>query len=596
MAPTGTSALNPGIGPRPIVGRVSASEVQAAPAGQAVQAPHASALRGKEIRVGDGQERNNTVSLGQKARGFFAKALKGFAFVVGIPVAGSILIGLGVTVIAIKSINLIGRLANKKIFEPRAERKYRQANADVVKALETPRPGSVLNKEGVRGKLSIHRDNCATPVSDKEIAAMVTMGENIAAALQQGDGSLPLIFDGKEVTSNTYTTRALAWYMMALAARQDLDRLDAGQQGTSDMVTAGSMLMKDPGGAMHRFMSSAPTASSRMSTHFAERTGHDEKHKTLGLIPTGKPRQRGIEDYAGKLPGEGGAILFDKLKDDVLFVKIEPCGCPPYFQQEPGQGAVGPAAGISRFFHALDRNIDHSLSFVHTRLAGPDENQVVRQEHLHKGTLKATVDKEFNALVETAIAGGIIEGDAKAIGKSAHKFGMSYVTAAIKQIREAAAHHAVSGGDEALAARCVNLMNQCDEVLQLTRDETQRAGIVEGIERRGFETHLAIPDFGPGVEGISMQPPEMSFEASEAFDTLSSALEILQRPGTQPDEIGVAIVNAAAGVSVYRAAGLRHSEVEAVLRDVNTLLRGILAPLPAVERAELWPFFNPPRA
>ncbi|MBC7601077.1 MAG: hypothetical protein H7255_00245 [Ramlibacter sp.] len=467
-----------------------------------VQASHASALRGHQIRVGDGVQRDQTISLGRKTWAVFKTVMKPFVFAVGVPVAGTLLAALFVSVAAVKSINLLGRLANAKIFEPRAERKYRASNIALLAVLEEPRPGSVINRRGgiggsVKSRLFAHARGNDSPLERDEIVKLVAMGESIAAALKKGDGSLPLFLNGMPIASNTYTMRALCWYMMAMAASQDIDRKAAGMYtATSDMVTSGSILLNDPGGRIYSFISSAPTACSRMSTHFAERVAHDEKHKTLGFIPTGKPRQRGIEDYACKLPGEGGSMLFDQLKDDVLFVKIESCGCPPFFQQEPGQGVLTPLVGICRFFHALDRNVDHTLSFAYTRVRPPSDNVVLRQEHLHKGVLKGTVDKEFNALVQEAIASGVIPNDAKAIGKSAHKFGLPYVFAAIDQIRDAAMQRQAAGGDEELASRCAVLMGRCDSVLALTEVEVARAGGDRGIERRGFETHIALPNFG----------------------------------------------------------------------------------------------------
>ncbi|MES2634749.1 MAG: hypothetical protein V4669_17400 [Pseudomonadota bacterium] len=533
-----------------------------------VQASQGSGLRGKQIAVGDGRARNQTLSFGEKAARVFKTGLKGMAFVVLAPVAASVavsgLAALGASVAVIKSINLAGRLANKHIFEPRAERKYREANRALVTELETPRPGSVLERPGLVSKLREHSVHNADSVTRSEIEQMVAMGENIAAALQHSDGTLPLFFNGYPVTSNTYTARALAWYMMATAASQDLDRTSEGlHAGTSDMVSAGSILLKDPGGKIYGFMNSAPTACSRMSSHFAERTLPGEKHKVLGLIPTGKPRQRGIEDYASKMPGEGGSMLFDRLQDEVLFVKIESGGCPAYFQQEPGQGVLAPMAGICRFFHALDRNVDHSVSFMYTRFAGPSERQVVRQEHLHKGVLKATVDKEFGSLVQDAIASGIIQDDAKAIGKSAHKFGLPYVFQAVRQIRAAALLLDAQGID---GTRCRELIRQCDHVLDLTRREVDRAGPYRGIERKAFETHLAFPDFGPGVEGVrakSFPPPSGTPQAAAAFESMAAANQAAKvYKNRNSPMLGTLVIKATRDFAAYRKTGQRDPQVE----------------------------------
>ncbi|WP_048439700.1 hypothetical protein [Caenimonas sp. SL110] len=558
--------LHPGL--RPTVGiadvrSVSLHDIHAPAPDDVVQAPQASGLRGRQIRIGDGVARNQTLSLGQKAWTFFKTAMKPIGFVVAAPLVGSLVVALGAAVVVVKSVNLVGRLANQYIFEPRAERKYRQANRALITELEKPRPGSVLQRTGIASSLHMHAIKNGDRLSREEIEKLVAMGENIAAALQHSDGSLPLFFNGFPVTSNTYTTRALAWYLMATAASQDLDRKEDGLFAkTSDMVSAGSILLKDPGGKIYNFKNSAPTSCSRMSTHFAERTLPGEKHKALGFIPTGKPRQRGIEDYASKLPGEGGSMLFDRLQDDVLFIKIEEGGCPPYFQQEPGQGVLAPLAGICRFFHALDRNVDHSISFATTKLIPPSSDRVVRQEHLHKGALKATVDNEFNCLVQDAIANGIIQDDAKAIGKSAHRFGLPYVNQAIRQIREQALRLEAAGTD---ATRCQAVIRQCDAALALTSNEAAKAGVDRGIERKAFEVHITLPDFGPGKEGISapIVPPSPGTPEGAAFRSMTAAnLAFTQFRKRSSRELAETVVRATGDFAAYKATGSRNSHVD----------------------------------
>ena len=91
-----------------------------------------------------------------------------------------------------------------------------------------------------------------------------------------------------------------------------------------------------------------------MSTHFAERAGHTENYKLLGLIPTSKVNQRGIEDYQSLMPGNGGTMLFDKLAPAARgwmgsYLKIESVGCPPFAKQAQKAQATPP-----RFFVALD--------------------------------------------------------------------------------------------------------------------------------------------------------------------------------------------------------------------------------------------------
>ncbi|HSV48178.1 MAG TPA: hypothetical protein VLJ58_20475 [Ramlibacter sp.] len=450
-------------------------------------------LAGRTISVGDGQEREQTTSFGDKAKSFFKGLGKGLGLVLASPLllAGAV-VGGGV-LLAAKAISFIPKLINNHVLEPRAETTYKMENATMLAALSQPRDDSVLNKEGVTQKLMAHAQKTGHGnMTEAQIKELVATGEHIAKALQgPGGDQLPLkvTIDGVEhtVESSTYTARAVSWYMMAQAASQDVDRARMDPTSTtSDMTTNGSFVMKDPGNRMYNFLSSAPTCGSRMSTHFAERSGGDREHLVGGLIPSGKLAQRGIEDFQGKMPGQGGTMLFDKLKPGLdgqpeLFVKFESGGCPPYFKTEKHEGF---GHGFARFFSALDRNIGHATSFLHSRFSndkGP--GQVVRQEHVYKGVMK-NIGTQFAGLVDKAIGAGVIDGSAKAIGKQVHKMGLPYVQDAIATIREAAR---AQGNQEVL--------KMCNDLTDAIVDQTGALGLVSdkfGIERRGAESHIGL--------------------------------------------------------------------------------------------------------
>jgi hypothetical protein len=447
-------------------------------------------LAGRSIAVGDGQARQQGLSLCAKAANAFkfaAKGLLAFPFVLGAAVAGAAVL------LATKAICLIPKLISNGLLEPRAEARYKAANATELNALAQPMANSVAAQPGVMDKLVEHAERTGKAISRDELRNLVATGERIAKALQAPGGDhLPLQVtvgdDTHTIGASTYTARAVSWYMMAQAASQDVTRAQMGDTtGTSDMVTEGAMVVKDPGNRMYNFLASAPTACSRMSSHFAERSATVEQHKIAGFIPSGKVSQRGIEDYQGLMPGRGGTILFDRLHDGQdgigeMFVKFESGGCPPYFKTEPHEG-IG--HGIARFFAAIDRNVGHATSFIHTRFSshgGP--NEVTRQEHVYKGVLKATIHQGFSELVDRAISTGAIDADAKAVGKSVHKFGLPFVREAIQDIRAGAQYHGQA-----------DVVGQCDELLRTVDAESVRLGLASdhlNIERRGAEVHIGL--------------------------------------------------------------------------------------------------------
>ena len=467
-------------------------------------------LAGKTISVGDGQQRAQTLSLGAKFKAGLLKGLKGTGKAMGLLLAAPVVLAGAAVVGLVWGLAKIPALINNKVLEPRTEQAYKRQHAEALGALGSPPEGGLLDpNNGIRNsggplldKLLAHAQSQHLKLNREEIAELVNVGENIARRLQgPGGDSLPLTIELPDqqppkslpITPSTYTARAVSWYMMAQGAKQDLARAetDPGDR-TSDMPTNGSFVMKDPGNRMYNFLRSCPSSGARMSTHFAERVGHDSKHKVMGLFPVGKPAQRGIEDYQGKMPGQGGTMLFDKLRpgqsgDEELFVKFESGGCPPYFKKD-AQQVTG--QGFTRFFAALDRNLGHSVSFLKSKSAGAANSaQVLRQEHVDKGVLKKDINAGFSALVSQAIGRGVINGDAKAIGQSVHKMGLPYVLDAVATIREAAVN---------MESDQFELRERCDDLLGKIQDEANRLGAMgpTDIERRGAEVHISLTSQG----------------------------------------------------------------------------------------------------
>lgn len=430
-------------------------------------------LSGHTVKVGDGAERNRNLSLGESAKSFFKALAEPF-----------LALGRG-----------IKDFFSTESREARLDKAYAARNAQMVQALATPMPNSVLGEKGVLDKLEAHAKSLHSPLSRQQIQELVATGERLVVALRDApNGNSPLSIkggDGQQYTvdSGIHTTRALSWYMMAMGALQDVRRDEAQLNTPSSMPTNGSFLMKDPGNRIYQFMAQAPTSCSRMSTHFNERSSTDSQHKIIGLFPTGKPAQRGIEDFRGMLPGQGGSILFDKLHgrngSQELFVKFEHAGCPPYFGGLENHEGVGTA--ISRFFPALSRNLGHALSFLKTR-GGEEPIEGRRQEHIYKGLLKKTVYTPFMNLVKLAEQQGMNLGqDAKSIAKSIHKTGLPVVHKMLDLI----AKQALEQGKPDVAKEAETVRQKVGEALLELGWQSDRFD----IERRGGEVHIELdPD------------------------------------------------------------------------------------------------------
>ena len=482
----------------PLLGDIAqeAAAVQApaqANAHGAVVAVQGPALNGAIVGAGNGQARQAALGGADRAKAFFAALGQPFKAL------GEQMRSMGTS---------ISNIFNHAAREQRLDAKYRLDNAGMVRALGQPMgQHSIARNEAVMTKVFQHARDMGCDLDPRQLRQLVATGERLAAALQadiQGSGNSPLTVldnDGNahQVSSGIHTTRSLSWYMMSVGALQDVAREAAGIEGHGSMPTNGSFVMKDPGNRTYNFLSQAPTAASRMSSHFNERsdvsrdpgvlgffTNMAKRHLALGFIPTFKPAQRGIEDYRNMLPGQGGAMLFDKLRagdgSKELFVKFEHGGCPPYFgglERHEGFGAF-----TGRFFGALVRNVGHAFSFASTRGAdGAVEGR--RQEHVYKGVLKNTVHMPFKELVQNAKRSGLDLGaSSRAISNNVEKFGMPTVHAMVQQI----ADQAQDGGHQAI-------VDQARELQDNIRSEMKKLGIASDqydIERRGAEVHISL--------------------------------------------------------------------------------------------------------
>lgn len=459
-----------------------------------------SALAGRQLAVGNGEQRAEGQSVLDKIQNGMLRIGQAVMLLVTLPLTLIAGVGLGLAALGKAAGEMVtGMTAEQRnqAREAKAEQRYVRSNQDLVNALRKPQGESIANNQEVMDRLHAHAQLTGKSLTSQELHDMVVTGENIARGLQDpatasGKPPLELIIHGKqvEVPSNTYTARALAWYMMASAASQDVLRNVLGDTSTSDMTTSGSYVMKDPGHRIYDFLNGAPTSAGRMSTHFEERVGHDNEHYVLGFVPTfgSKLAQRGIEDYQSRMPGQGGTMLFDKLQPDgsgtpELFVKFESAGCPPYFSSESHHGF---GDKFLRFFASLDRNIHHVINFNHSQKAGATKGltDIVRQEHMYKGTLAPTFDA-VKSLFDTAINSGIASRDeASGIAKSMKKFGVS---AGLTVARHISA--------EAKAQKNEMLYAKALSVESLILDEMSRLGLASdhhGIARRGAEVHITL--------------------------------------------------------------------------------------------------------
>lgn len=421
------------------------------------------------------------------------------------------LIGYGIAKANLKVAEKINEHLEKK-----ADVRFETRHAEMVDALSKPLPGGLTTRVEVRNLLASHIAGSETKMSPDEAVRMATMGEHICKALADGrkvgPNGLAVTIPGPTPDQNqtvlvppgNFASRAVSWHMMAVAAQSDIQRRQQDPGSIrSDMTNSGTFIMKDPDNRIYDFLNANPMVMDRMSTHYEERLDHNKHVPVLG-----KTLQKGCDDYQDKLPGGGGALLFDKMKNGELFVKFEHAGTPSLTAREDHQGKFHVA---TRSVLALDRWRQHSLSFLDSLKSGPgDPNKVVRQEHIHKGEMKAAVYEPYlTALQEAKNAGVITSHDQRTMASHARSHGLPSVQAGL-DILEARRQLT----PDPLSPACLRAAEAAQTVQQNMDDKIQSMGQSAndlGIQRRGGEVHISADP------NQYLQPAAMS-QSQKGFD------------------------------------------------------------------------------
>lgn len=382
-------------------------------------------------------------------------------------------------------------------------------------ALYVPRPGSLATNPAVLKALQAHAKAVGTVLTPKEIAGYVALGEHAVHAIQQPSTALARGLGKTFVNTldppvvlrpNMETARGISWYVAACAAQQDVNQQATGSnpmvngKEITSLTTKGAYVFKDPGNAVYNFMQSSPLTYSRISTHFNERSA------STGMIGS-RPEQRGVEDYDRRLPGQNGAILFDKLKGGEMFIKFEGTGFPEVLtssKRVDDQGKGGASA-----WQSLLRKIGHAVSFVRTRFAGGQG--VDRKEHVVKGLLKSPVHEPFMAVVRTAQKLGLATGmDPAAHEKQAKKMGLPHLEATLAQLLKTIDAQPQPSAEQ---LKLLYDVTQVQAAITMAKAELGAQSDHLGIERRGAETH------------IDLKPPRAHLDvAHKEFVTLEPGL------------------------------------------------------------------------
>lgn len=494
-------------------GRPTPPASPGAPRGMAVDGM--GALSGKRLAIGTGSmraEAREQASSGQRALENVGRVLAG---VVLAPIALGAAIGIGLpTLVVHKTLGKLAAEHHDTQVSPRIDRKFRFDNVNVLGKLEKIEPDTLASRGDVMEKVIAHAAGQNNEISAEDLRRYVATGEKLAVALlARGSGKadpadadvnvgagagasgspVSVTIDGSpvEVRSSLYTARALSWYVMAKAAEQDIAQSRLRADVPSNMTASGTFVMKDPGNAVFDFLSAAPSAGDRISTHFNERVDHGRRDRLLGFFGMDKAIQRGIEDYGRLMPGKRGCLLFDKLVgrngDKEIFIKFESAGCPALFRFDGDVGAKNEKnieQKVSGFFSAAERTLSHAINFSKKHKA-PTAQTVERQEFVNKGPFKHLIAKPFVALASAAGRAGIIRESKKEITSSVENFGLAFVLGALDHI----ASNAARGSATQPLAR------QASELRRVVTDEMARLGIysdIHGIERRAAEVHLSL--------------------------------------------------------------------------------------------------------
>lgn len=417
------------------------------------------------------------------------------------------------------SIGLIARLVSKAHYhlETKINNDYKINNEFTLDKLRTSyegsqKSGTLAQNQQVLDRLVLHAKTAANPpLGAEEIRKYVETGEKLATLIVSGKttgtgkSDDPLCFtinrQKHPITSSTYTTRALAWYIAAQAARQDIDNSKSRGFDRIDNLTKDSeYVMSDPGNRIYHFLNAAPNATARLSADPKENITQRDNALVNGLFAKPNLGQRGIDDFQNGFPGKGGAIIFDKHapagKPETLSIKFEQSGLPSVFSNDPGQTRI---QKFTRFFAALDRQMTNAMR----SFSGKDEDTskpFFSVESSQSGKLvknwsrsgmEADLINKFKALVDEAISQKIIAPDASAIMHSAEKFGFPYIENAANNIRKIAELEKNNRLDNAglikVKAQSFILSDLLYAISSLNGANNQSR-----LERRGGEVHVNL--------------------------------------------------------------------------------------------------------
>lgn len=359
------------------------------------------------------------------------------------------------------------------------------------------RDGGILSRNpAIMERLGVYLDRIDSDLSINEMKALVNTGEHLVNAImgnQSQGGIVNLTLGGNtcQIKSDLHTTRAISWYLTAKTAELEVS------QNKDLMVTKGSMLMKDPGNKLFDFLNAAPTSYGRVSTHFNERVDSTEE----------RPTHRGIEDFDNKFPGGKGCILFNKLKNNELFMKFESAGMPKVFRMSGREGATT-AEKIGNAFRNLGRCIQHCKNWVVSRFETNAEGRGVHREHAHKDRAGQMVFEPFKKAM-SHLEG--IDAGTKDVPKDmiaqAKKDGVAHMADALDNLLLRAVGLVDEDGKRASfkikAGHEKSFAEDHGAALDSLEAFLKEQGPDFGLQRKGMETHISLETYPPELQSAS---------------------------------------------------------------------------------------------
>ncbi len=362
-----------------------------------------------------------------------------------------------------------------------------------LSSLYVPQPLTLATNALVIDMLCAHAEAAGSVLARDEITGYVALGERAVQAISQirqreGDAEVSMpqrlqMENGILLSAQLEVMRAISWYVVACAAQQDANRQACGVESQiggkviTDLTIAGSYVVKDPHNAIYDFMNHYPGVYARISTHFNERSDS-------ALLAYGHADQRGIEDYQNRLPGEGGTILFDRLKDGEIFFKFEHDGVPTLASARALERGQGGATDLEVAY----RVGSHTLSFLWTLMyASPG---VERKEHVYKGLLEAQVHRPFLELVRNAQALGMLEQGASEAqhARQSKAQGLPHLERTLAQLEAKLGDQALTEELAALRLSLAGLKETIGQAKLILGAQSDHLGII----RRGAETHADL--------------------------------------------------------------------------------------------------------